>query len=314
MGIYMFMDLLNDLLNHAGLRSKLLGTRSFDKMVALQFPCSKSIGFHVVTLGQAFLHQGKGKVIALNKGDIALMARGCYHIMSTSEKLPAKITPIAEFDKLRSKHSKPHLSLVSGVYQFWNAPVHPFFAEMPEWFVLRYDEIESFDKLQLMIGLLSEEVSKPDLGSDRVVQGILDVMFSLIMRKIVKQNSSKAKTWSHASQDIDIKHALEILHSDVAKNWSLEELAKLVGLSRAGFALKFKRTMGDSPLHYLTMLRIQSAMQLLSTTDMKIENVALQVGYQDAFGFSKAFKKIAGIPPRDFRARDLSERQTHKRL
>lgn len=316
------MDLLEDILKHSGLRTRLLGHRSFLTAASIEFPCEKSVGFHVVTQGQAYIHSGKNKKpIVLQKGDIALMARGCNHVLSTEEKLPAKLTPLSEYDRATAKTksaiksgSKSKLTIVSGAYQLWNEPVHPLFNEIPDWFVIKANEIESFDHLQTMINLLAEEVAKPQLGSERAIQGLLDIMFSLILRRLVLQNSTKPETWSHATQDLKIKHALDLIHSDCARGWTLEELASEVGLSRAGFAVRFKKTLGDTPLHYLTTIRIQKAMDLLSSTDKKIESVALEVGYQDAFGFSKAFKKLTGLPPREFRAKDTEEKKLSWRL
>ncbi len=242
------------------------------------------------------------------------MSRGCHHVISTEEKLTGKITPLSDFDKTITSPAGSKLTIASGVYQFWNSPVHPFFAEMPEWLVLHHDDMDTFDKLQSLSSLLSEEIVKSEPGSERIVQSYLDVMFSLIMRKIVKQNSSKKQTWSHAIHESSIRKSLDALHADVSKNWSLDELAKHAGISRAGFALKFKNAMGDTPLHYLTILRVQFAMELLSTTDMNVESVAFKVGYKDAFNFSKAFKKVTGLPPREFRLRDIEERKIAWRL
>jgi AraC-like DNA-binding protein len=304
------MDLLEDLLQHSGLKSRFIGYRTFSDAAAIQFPCGKSIGFHVVTHGQAFIHHDpKLKPIVLNKGDIALMARGCDHIVSTQEKRTHQFISLSEFDRRLQSKGPSQLTLVSGAYQLWNQPIHPFFDEIPDWFVLKSEDLQTFDNLQISIRLLSEEVAKPELGSDRIVQGLLDVMFSFIMRRIVQKTSSKAKTWSHAVQNIQVKKAIELMHSDCSKSWSLDELAKKVGLSRAGFALKFKKILGDTPLHYLTTLRIQKAMDLLTSTDRNIESIALDVGYQDAFSFSKVFKKMTGLPPRDFRNQELSERK-----
>lgn len=312
------MDLLEDILKQAGLRSRVLGHRSFSKATSLQFPCAKSIGFHCVTQGQAFIHtDSKAKPLILQKGDIALMARGCDHVVSTQEKWPRHLTPLSEFEKgqaLAGGSSKPLLTIASGAYQFWNTPMHPLFTEIPDWYVIRYEDVENFDRMQAMIKLLTEEVADPKLGSDRIVQGILDILFSLIFRKIVEQSGQKISTWSHALQDLQIRRAMELMHSHPAQNWTLEDLAKQVGLSRAGFAQKFKSYLGDTPLHYLTTIRIQKAMELLSSTDDNIESVALAVGYQDAFGFSKAFKKKVGFPPREFRARDTEEKKVAWRL
>jgi AraC-like DNA-binding protein len=304
------MDVLNDLLKHAGLKSKVLGHRSLTKSTSIEFPCNRSIGFHVVTYGQAFIHtKNKMKPLLLNKGDIALMARGCDHIVSTDDKISGRLYPISEFSKNDEPILKPKLSLVSGAYQLWNDPVHSFFSEIPDWYILRNEEVQSFGHLQLMISLLSEETLHPQMGSERIIQGLLDVMFSLIIRKIVEKSDSKKPSFSSAIQDLEIRKSIELMHSDFSRNWSLEELAKACGLSRAGYALKFKKIVGDTPLHYLMTLRIQAAMDLLSSTDSTIETIAQQVGYQDAFGFSKAFKKMTGKPPREFRAQDLSERQ-----
>jgi len=311
------MDLIDDILKNAGLRTRVLGHRSVHKPISLQFPCAKSIGFHVVTQGSAFIHTGKKTPpIQLGKGDLALMARGCDHIVSTDEKLKSNHTPIKEFDEINrlskpagGSSNKPKLVLVSGAYQLWNEPIHPFFQEMPAWFILRADESESFDPLAMSIGLLAKEVAQPRLGSERVIQGLLDVMFSLIVRQVIEKNSIKPKSWSHAIQDVQIKQAIEMLHADCSRGWTLEELALAVGLSRAGFAMKFKKAMGDTPLHYLTTVRIQKAMELLSQTELNVERVAAQVGYQDAFGFSKAFKKLTGLPPRDFRRRDAEDKK-----
>lgn len=72
--------------------------------------------------------------------------------------------------------------------------------------------------------------------------------------------------------------------------------------------------MGDTPLNHLRTLRIQKAMQLLADTQQTLEQVAQAVGYQDAFGFSKAFKRATGQSPRQFREQDLADRLTPYRF
>jgi len=95
-----------------------------------------------------------------------------------------------------------------------------------------------------------------------------------------------------------------LLHADCQREWTLDALARQVGLSRSGLALKFKQAVGSAPLQYLTTIRIQKAIYLLSTTTDKLETVSQAVGYKDAFSFSKAFKKLTGQSPREFRQQD----------
>ncbi len=84
--------------------------------------------------------------------------------------------------------------------------------------------------------------------------------------------------------------------------------------TRTALAQKFRLAMGDTPLSYLRTVRMQKAMHLLSHTDHTLDTVAGEVGYQDAFSFSKVFKRTVGQAPRDFRRQDTAERAAMGRL
>jgi AraC-like DNA-binding protein len=305
------MDLLADIFQQAGLRRRLLHQRALEREALLRFPCEKSIGFHIVLQGQAYIHvasergKGRGKPpapIRLEKGDVAWMARGCEHLVSAHESVNRKqIRELGSASTPRAQARLEHSLLVSGAYQFWNSPVHPLFSELPEWFVIRSSELASLERLPLAIGLLEQEIARPELGSESVVNGLLDVIFHYLVRRIVELNGSKPKSWSHALKDPQIRKAVELLHAEPSKEWTLEMLARQVGLSRAGLAQKFKASMGDTPLHYLTTIRMQKAMEMLTQSELNLGAVASAVGYKDAFGFSKVFKKTVGVSPRDFR-------------
>lgn len=306
------MDLLGDLLRESGLQRRLLGQLPLPAGTALRFPCEKSIGFHVVTQGEAWLHwSGSGPGLAtplhLRKGDAALMARGCHHVLSTEASLDGvEVQELSAAANL--KGTAPRATVVSGAYQLWHTPVHPFFRELPEWFVLRGEDQGGLDPLVLAISLLGQEVTKPDLGSATVVDALLDVLFNYLLRKIVATQGEEAGRWSGALRDVQVRRAVELMHADSARPWTLELLASEVGLSRASLAQKFRQAMGDTPLHYLTTVRMQKAMGLLRDTRDTLETVAAQVGYQDAFGFSKVFKRVVGVSPRDFRQQDREDR------
>ena len=77
------MDLLTDILQDAGLRRRLLDLRDVPADVALRFPCDRSIGLHVVVQGPVHIHAPSlAAPLALESGDIAVMARGCDHALS----------------------------------------------------------------------------------------------------------------------------------------------------------------------------------------------------------------------------------------
>lgn len=298
------IDLLSDILKNSGMKRRVLSQRSFRSETHLPFPCEKSLGFHIVVQGKAYLHAvDKKEVIELSAGDIALMPRGSDHVVSTEPSLKGR----AKSPQRSTSATPPLLTLVSGAYQFWNTPVHPFFSELPTWYVMRASELGRFDRLSILTSLLAEEIEKPDVGSQTITESLLDMIFSLIVRRILETKMSKPKTWGHALRDPQIRVVIEKMHSDVARDWSIDDFATAAGLSRSAFAQRFKDALGETPHKYLTAIRIQKAMELLCSTNEKIETIAEAVGYQDAFGFSKVFKKVAGVPPKEFRNRDRTE-------
>lgn len=302
------MDILTDILKTAGLRKRILNQHSLFKSWGLKFPCPQSIGFHVVTQGTAYLWKSNDAIpIILNKGDIAFMARGINHYITThpdknliNEEIDNHILPTNYLNK------SPILTLVSGAYQLWNDPIHPLFYDFPLLKIISIDSVNYSDSLQHCLHLLSNEITNDDLGSEIIISSLLDVMFNLILRRIL--NEKKEMGWGNAVNEPLVLKALQLMHSEPSKEWTVEGLAQSVGLSRSGFALKFKQTLGDTPLNYLTTLRIFKSTDLLNNTNYNIEKIAHLVGYSDAFSFSKTFKRLIGVSPKNFKQKNDSEK------
>lgn len=336
------MDLLTDILREAGLHRRLLDLRRLSAARALRFPCERSIGLHVVAQGTVHLHApALREPLALHAGDIAVMSRGCDHLLSLhTDPQAVPVEPIRTFPEAAAARALPGVpragdasgasdptalidpadaadsasptgsaSVVSGAYQLWNTPLHPLFAEMPAWFVLRAEEVPKLAPLALAVGLLDAEMRQGGLGAETIVHGLLDVVFTYLLREMVSRLGHDGAGWGHAVRDPEVRRAVTLLHADSAHPWTLAELARRSALSRTALAERFRAAMGDTPLNYLRGLRMQKAMRLLGETDHNLEAVALQVGYQDAFGFSKVFKRTVGVSPRDFRRQELASRQ-----
>ncbi len=92
-----------------------------------------------------------------------------------------------------------------------------------------------------------------------------------------------------------------------ARNWTIEELAKDVGQSRSVLAERFASLVGSPPMHYLAHWRMQMAVGLLSGGGANIATVAAEIGYGSEAAFSRAFKKMVGVPPSTWHRR----RQSH---
>ena len=309
------MDILSDILDVAGLRRRLLDLHALKPGLALRFPCERSLGLHSVTRGRAYVHAPNlAEPLELVAGDVALMARGCVHQLSLERAAPADsmLVPMTTFAGTATTEVAPSGStlVISAAYQLWHAPLHPFLRQLPPWFVVRGHSLPALSALPLTIGLLDRELGEQGQGAASATRGLLDALFAFALREIAERESpSGVSGWQHAIADRPIRQVLSLMHCNLGHGWTLEELGQQAGLSRSALAERFRSAMGDTPLNHLRTLRMQKAMQLLSETRQTLEQIALAVGYQDAFGFSKVFKRTTGYSPKEFRDRDTAERQ-----
>lgn len=107
--------------------------------------------------------------------------------------------------------------------------------------------------------------------------------------------------WGRPIRNRPVERALELLNADLSKFWTVELLARAVGLSRPVFAREFVRVLGLSPMRYLTQQRMERAARLLLETDAGLAEIAGHVGYQSEFAFGRAFRRHHQVPPGVFR-------------
>jgi AraC-like DNA-binding protein len=297
------MDVLTDILTSAGLRKSLLARHAFYRPWAMRMPCRKSMGFYLITHGEAWVRASRfASPMRLERGDIILINRGFDHEVSTDPFTPAPADAGPEpFAGPEVPGQDPLAVLVCGVYQFRTEPIHPIFAELPDTIVLRGKSIPSHSPLYAAQQLLAAEVARTGHGVESVIKALVDVMFHFILRDWLNGEGRDKGSWTLVLRDPHLHRAIQAMHANLDAEWSLEALAETAGLSRAAFALRFKRLAGDTPAHYLARIRIQRAMDMLRSTEDNLESIAERVGYRDPFVFSKAFKRLQGASPREFR-------------
>lgn len=320
------MDILSDILSNAGLRRRLLSRHALDHHSLLHFPCSRSLGLHVVTQGQVFVHSPNlSSPLLLQTGDLALMARGCVHELSLTSATSSINSRVAmdwmESPPTSTPATSPPASdtaqapqVISAAYQLWHEPLHPFLRHLPAWFVLKADSLPTLSTPRLTIGLIDRELNEAPLGASMALNGLLDALFAMALREVSRQQSGHAPNLTHAVSDRAVREVLTLMHGHLQHSWTLEELAQRAGVSRSGLAERFRTIMGETPLSHLRTLRMQKAMQLLTENKLSIEQIAQAVGYQDAFGFSKVFKRCTSLTPGQFRKKDAAENQSPWRI
>ncbi len=102
----------------------------------------------------------------------------------------------------------------------------------------------------------------------------------------------------------------DIVQRDLRRPWTAGQLAKLASISGEHMRRLCQASAGRSPMQQLTYLRIQYAAHQLATTQARIEDIALRVGYHNPFAFSNTFKRMTGFRPSQFRRRRQSDRDS----
>ncbi|MCC5815644.1 MAG: helix-turn-helix transcriptional regulator [Leptospira sp.] len=157
-------------------------------------------------------------------------------------------------------------------------------------------EIPSHDSIDTTTQLISMEMES-GIGSNLIIQRLTDILFYYVIRRWIETNNTGVPGWVVAFKDEKIMATLERIHKNIFHNWTIESLAKSVGLSRASLASRFKKGLGETPIDYIAKLRLEKGKVLLENEDKTLEEVSKEVGYSSAFAFSKAFKRNYGKSP-----------------
>jgi len=124
------------------------------------------------------------------------------------------------------------------------------------------------------------------------------------VRRYVAELPPEQSGWLAGLRDPVVARALALMHGDIARPWSMEELGRAAGLSRSALAERFNRLIGMAPMHYLVHWRLQVAAQRLKGTSASLAQIAELVGYESEAAFSRAFKKSFGSAPGTWRRAD----------
>lgn len=151
------------------------------------------------------------------------------------------------------------------------------------------------------VELLAAEAVKDQPGQAAILDRILDVLCLMTVRACLARPEANAPGWYRAVTDPVIGPALDLIHNNPRRAWTVASLGAEVGASRAAFARRFTEAVGTPPRTYLTRWRLDLAADHLHDTAMSITDIADAVGYESPYAFSNAFKRHTGLSPTHFR-------------
>ncbi|MDA9529040.1 AraC family transcriptional regulator [Bradyrhizobium sp. CCBAU 25338] len=260
--------------------------------------------------------------VFLRQGDVIMLPHNQLHRMGSDLDLP----PVAVRDIIEASPGKRSFSIRHGgqgatarmVCGFLGcADVHsnPLISLLPSYLKLNFNDSGRADWIRSTFEYAADEVDAGRLGTRTMLTKLSELLFSEALRQYAG-NYQEGRGWVAALRDPYIARSLAMFHSNVAHPWTVEKLARGVGLSRSAVAGRFVRLIGMAPMRYLAYCRMQVAAGKLAEGRDSLSQIADAVGYGSEAAFSRAFKSAFGSAPARWRQRSasISVENTHPRF
>lgn len=264
------------------------------------------VAFHYVIEGR-MLVQGDGAVLEVGAGEMVLLPRNDPHLLASEAGLPpADPEPLVQrvdggLMRLECGGGGAPTRLVCG---FVGADIgrHPLLAVLPGVFALDLNGKPCAEFVAASFRYAAQEVASGRAGSETVLAKLSELLFVEAVRNYAESLPARQQGWLAGLRDGAVGRALALMHGDVARPWTTEELAAQVALSRSAFAERFTQLVGLPPISYLTNWRMQVAAARLRETHRSIGHIAGELGYESEASFTRAFKRAHGTAPGRFRS------------
>jgi AraC-like DNA-binding protein len=270
------------------------------------------IAYHVVTEGRCFGNIIGGEPIAVEAGEVIVFTKGDPHVMASSPGMRADPFTPGVIDAATGQlpifinyggDGPTSAKLVCGFLACDAQPFNPLLDNLPP--VIKAGDPQGSDAgwLGQFIHVAMMESADKRAGGESVLAKLSELMFIEVIRRHLEALPPEQAGWLVGLRDPFVGKALSLMHAKPARNWTIEDLAKEVGLSRSVLAERFADLVGVPPMQYLAKWRMQIASGLLAGGSVNIAKVAAETGYGSEAAFSRAFKKMVGMPPSAWRHR-----------
>ena len=289
-------DVLTVLNARAARRTRFEGSGDW----ALAFPALERLKFVAVLRGAAWLLLPDAVPRRIAAGDCCLIGPTAYVVASDPALVPTDGSPLyAEGNDLVCLGGDDTVIIGGGIsFTPGNAA---FLLDMLPAFMYIPGMSMGAAAITAVLGLLDAEAGQLAMGNEIVTARLAEVLMIHAMRTFASA-SDTTSGWLGALADPRIGRAIQCFHRDIARPWTVADLAAEAGMSRAAFAAAFTRGIGQAPFAYMRRWRMTRARAALAERYSSVSNVAESVGYTSQSAFGHAFRRTFGDAPRQHTA------------
>jgi len=263
--------------------------------------------FHLITEGECVVEMPDGTATRLIAGDVVVFPQGDAHLMASEPGLqPAAGRRLADVLRRRPRQlvhggGGAATRLVCGYLACDGRLARLLLAGLPSLVKVNVRGSNAGTWLEASMRYALAEARSPRPGGAGVLAKLSEVLFIEVLRLYMNQQDENRIGWLAGVGDRIVGAALNALHKEPARNWTLDELARVSGTSRSVLAERFAHLVGTTPMQYLTHWRMLLAANLLARSTAPLARIAEDVGYQTDTAFSRAFRREYGAPPAAWR-------------
>ena len=269
------------------------------------------IAYHVITEGRCFANIVGQEPLAVEAGEIIVFTRGDAHVMASGPGMRADHpNPESLYDEGAAQ--QPYFTfigaegpvstrLVCGFLACDARPFNPLLDNLPSVIKVAAGPGSESRWLSQFISVATHETADKRAGGEGILAKLSELMFIEVIRRHLEGLPAAQVGWLAGLRDPFVGKALSLMHAKPAHDWTIDDLAHDVGLSRSVLAERFNDMVGIPPIQYLSLWRMQIAAGMLSGSNANIASIAAETGYSSEAAFSRAFKRMVGISPSEHR-------------
>jgi len=273
------------------------------------------VSYHVVREGACWCESPGLDPVRLEAGDVLIVPHGHPYALTSAPGLRSGFSDDQTLGWFRDMSAglmpfvvreggggPDRIRVICGFLGCDALPFNPVLATLPPLLAVRLPSAVAGDRLSTLLEFAVAESRDRGPGSQSVLLRIAELVFVEVVRAQLTSAATDGG-WLGGLRDALVGRALARLHAEPARHWTLTALAHDAGVSRSVLAERFTHFVGHPPMAYLARWRMQLAARQLADPAAKVAGVAQDVGYESEAAFSRAFKRMVGAAPAEWRRR-----------
>jgi len=297
------MDPLSEVLALLKPQPYIAGGYAIPADVAIQYPTHLGIKCYAMLAGACWLIvEGVSEPVRLNTGDCVVLPHGRpFRFAAELSLKPMDRSEVAA--RRRNGGEAPGATdapgyIAGGHFALKGGHTQLLLSALPLVVHIRSETGKAV--MRWSIERMTEELSQAQPGGSLVTQHLASMMLIQALRLHLADPTEANQGWLAALADKHLSVVIANMHEKPGHPWTVLSLAESVGMSRAGFARRFRDVVGTGPLEYLTRWRMLLAADQLENSAEGLFSIAKSLGYGSESAFGKAFRRVMGCSPRQY--------------